>query len=71
MSARRTEYPTHTDAQVRDYVTKAAELVLELELRPETEAAALTAAVGLYASKHVAFEQVAPAIANMVVPRGV
>jgi hypothetical protein len=50
----------HSDDQVREYVTKAAAIVDDLDVPDDLREAAFTKALDLLAQKQVTFEAVAP-----------
>jgi hypothetical protein len=67
---RKVEFEHHSREQIRDYVTDSLALCSELELDDELAAALVPTLVGLFAAKTIQFEQVAPMLGGMAIPRG-
>jgi hypothetical protein len=56
----RQEIPNNTDDQVEEYVTKALNLVRDLDPAPDLRAAVFEAAVGLYSGKQILVSEPQP-----------
>lgn len=67
---RRVELEHHTREQIRDYVTDALAVCSELELDDELATALMPTLVNLFSQKTIQFEQVAPLLGGMPLPRG-
>ena len=70
MHGRTVEYPHNTDEQVREYLTKALELVDDLDPAGDLRQAVFVKATEFYAAKQILMEQVVPGVPNLAIPRG-
>jgi len=60
----------HTDEQVEEIITKAADLVARLDVADDLRVAAFQTAANLYSQKNTTVEAIQPSVPLMAMPRG-
>ena len=64
------ERPDNTPAQVSDYLRDAMQRTIDACGEPPSSDVFFAQALALVSAKKIMFEQVAPGLVNMVVPKG-